>query len=88
MSGPLTGLIEKRTLRRWERAARRVDHVDPAEVKVLRTRARALSRRVDKVLHVAEGRLALPLAGQAAIRRPMHSDWAWRPIGLRERHQR
>ena len=31
------------------------------------------------MLHVAEGRLALPLANHAAIRRPMHSDWAWRP---------
>lgn len=46
---------------------------------MLRQRARALGRRIDQVLHVAEGRLALPLAGQAAIRRPMHSDWAWRP---------
>ncbi|NNE79621.1 MAG: hypothetical protein HKN18_05035 [Silicimonas sp.] len=79
MSGPLSGLLDKRTLRRWERAAARVDSVDASELKALRTRARALSRRVDRVLHVAEGRLALPLAGQAAIRRPMHSDWAWRP---------
>lgn len=79
MSGPLTGLLEKGTLRRWDRAARAASEMDPAELKALRTRARALGRRVDRVLHVAEGRLALPLAGQAAIRRPMHSDWAWRP---------
>lgn len=73
------GLLEKRTLRRWDRAARSVEALDAADLKVLRQRARALGRRVDRVLHVAEGRLALPMAGHAAIRRPMHSDWAWRP---------
>jgi hypothetical protein len=75
----LFGLLEKRTLRRWDRAARTVETLDAAELKALRQRARALGRRIDRVLHVAEGRLALPLAGHAAIRRPMHSDWAWRP---------
>ena len=79
MSGPLTGLIEKRALRRWHHAAVSAEMLEASELKVLRTRARSLSRHVDRVLHVAEGRLALPLAGQAAIRRPMHSDWAWRP---------
>ncbi len=79
MAGPLSGLIEKGTLRRWDRAARTIETLDPLELKALRNRARSLGRRVDQVLHVAEGRLALPLAGQAAIRRPMHSDWAWRP---------
>ena len=79
MSGLLAGLIEKRTLRRWRHLAGRVERARPSDIKVLRNRARALSRQVDKVLHVTEGRLALPLAGHAAIRRPMHSDWAWRP---------
>lgn len=58
---------------------RSLDSLDAGELKALRNRARALGRRIDKVLHAAEGRLALPLANQAAIRRPMHSDWAWRP---------
>jgi hypothetical protein len=58
---------------------RSVETLDAVQLKALRQRARSLGRRVDQVLHVAEGRLALPLAGQAAIRRPMHSDWAWRP---------
>jgi len=79
MSGRLSGLIEKGTLRRWDRAVRTMESLDPADLKALRNRARSLGRRVDQVLHVTEGRLALPLAGQAAIRRPMHSDWAWRP---------
>ena len=79
MGGPLAGLIDKRTLRRWRKRASYADSLSAGELKSLRTRARSLSRHVDQVLHVAEGRLALPLAGQAAIRRPMHSDWAWRP---------
>lgn len=79
MTGPLTGLLEKRTLRRWTQTMQAVDTMDPAALKTVRTRARALNRRLERVLHVAEGRLALPMAGHAAIRRPMHSDWAWRP---------
>lgn len=73
------GLLDRGTIRRWDRAARTVETLDAARLKLLRQRARSISRRLDKVLHVAEGRLALPLAGAAAIRRPMHSDWAWRP---------
>lgn len=78
-AGFVFGLLEKGQLRRWDRAARAVSTLDAARLKLLRQRARSLGRRIDKVLHVADGRLALPLAGQAAIRRPMHSDWAWRP---------
>ena len=75
----LFGLLDKGTLRRWDRAARTVETLDAGELKVLRQRARSLERRLDKVLHVAEGRLSLPFGGQAQVRRPMHSDWAWRP---------
>lgn len=73
------GLLDKGTLRRWDRAARTAETLDPGELKRLRQQARLLGRRIDKVLHVAEERLALPLIGEAGVRRPMHSDWAWRP---------
>lgn len=72
-------LLDKGTLRRWDRAARAAETLDPGELKRVRQKARALSLRIDKVLHVAEERLALPLPGEAGVRRPMHSDWAWRP---------
>lgn len=75
----LFGLLDKGTLRRWDRAARTAGTLDLGALKQLRQRARSLGRRVDKVLHVAEERLALPLEGEAGVRRPMHSDWAWRP---------
>lgn len=79
MAGPLTGLLEKRTLRRWTQVMHSVDDMDPVALKTVRNRARALNRRLEQVLHVADGRLTLPYAENAAIRRPMHSDWAWRP---------
>ena len=75
----LTQLRDRRTLRRWSRAIGAADTLDPVELKHLRARARKLAKRVNRVIQVADGRLQLPLAGEAAIRRPMHSDWAWRP---------
>ncbi len=75
----LTQLKDRRTLRRWSQAIGAADRLDPTELKHLRARARALASRVNRVIQVANGRLQLPLAGEAAIRRPMHSDWAWRP---------
>ena len=79
MSGPLTNALDRRALRRWSRAVDEAQTLDPESLLLLRSRARALSKRVGKALQVAEGRLQLPLAGHAAIARPMHSDWAWRP---------
>ncbi|MEO9826959.1 MAG: DUF6478 family protein [Paracoccaceae bacterium] len=79
MAGPLTGLLEKGTLRRWTRVMHAVEGMDASSLKTVRTRARSLNRRLERVLHVADGRLALPFAESAAIRRPMHADWAWRP---------
>lgn len=76
MSNVLFGLLEKGALRRWDRAARATDTLDPIRLKSLHNHARKLSGRVDEVLHKTEVRLS---SGHAAIRRPMHSDWAWRP---------
>ena len=45
----------------------------------LRGLARQHRRQIDRVLHVAEGRLALPVIGPNPIRRQSGTDWAWRP---------
>ena len=79
MAGVLSTFLERRTLKRWSKAAAAAESLDPIRLKKLRGRAQALNKQVDKVLQTAEGRLALPLIGQAAIRRLMQSDWAWRP---------
>jgi len=38
-----------------------------------------MRRHLDRLIHVAEGRLALPVIGSNAIPRPLGTDWAWRP---------
>lgn len=49
---------------------------------LLRTRrnqARALRAHLDHLIHVADGRLALPMIGTSYFPRPQGTDWAWRP---------
>jgi hypothetical protein len=72
-------LVHWRMLRVWSRAARLAETADLATLRALRSRARAIRRRIDQVLHVADGRLTLPLVGPNSIARPLHCDWAWRP---------
>lgn len=72
-------LLHRRALRQWDRAASRADAVDLGELRALRGRARALRRRLDQVLYVADGRLTLPPIGSNAIAKPLGTDWAYRP---------
>lgn len=53
--------------------------MDLESLHALRGRAWSMRRHLDRVLHLAEGRLALPVMGSNAILRPMGTDWAWRP---------
>jgi hypothetical protein len=72
-------LLHRRMVRRWGELA---DAAPAMEIDALRpvlNRAWALRRRLDRVIHVAEHRLALPVIGSNAIRRPLGTDWAWRP---------
>lgn len=45
----------------------------------MRGSARALRHQLDRVIHEAEHRLALPVIGSNVIRRPPGTEWAWRP---------
>lgn len=65
--------------RRWARLAERAGAMELGDLRVLRGRAWEMRRQLDRVLHEAEGRLALPVIGTNAILRPMGCDWAWRP---------
>jgi hypothetical protein len=75
----MTRVFDRGVLRRWARAAERADGLDLDSLQSLRMRAWALRRRLDQLLHVAEGRLAYPRIGQDTIARPLHTDWAYRP---------
>jgi len=83
MAGRMTGfvdrLLHKRMLRRWGEAGDVAATADLDTLRSLRARARALRRNIDRVLHQAEHRLALPVIGSNIIRKPMGTDWAWRP---------
>ncbi|WP_226780249.1 DUF6478 family protein [Oceaniglobus trochenteri] len=72
-------LLDLRALRRWSRLARRADTLDLATLKRLRDGAGVLRHRIDRVIHAADGRLALPRIGSNAIQKPLGTDWAYRP---------
>ncbi|WP_212523791.1 DUF6478 family protein [Actibacterium sp. MT2.3-13A] len=72
-------LAQRRGVRRWRRAAEAASEIDLAALRRLRGHARRLRRQIDRVIHVADGRLTLPLIGPNAIQKPLGSDWAYRP---------
>lgn len=72
-------MLQKGSLRRWGRMADATPAMDFATLRRSLGRAWALRRRLDRVIHQAENRLALPVIGSNAIRKPLGSDWAWRP---------
>ena len=72
-------LLFRRSLRRWGELADESQGASLSRLRTLRTRARALRRQIDRLIHTAEHRLALPLIGSDAMRKPLGTDWAWRP---------
>lgn len=72
-------LLHRRMVRRWSEAAETAGTADLDGLRSLRGRARALRRLLDRVIHQADHRLALPVIGSNVIRKPMGTDWAWRP---------
>lgn len=79
MNSVLEKLAFRRILRRWSRAADDAARLPLSDLRSLRGQARQMRRELDRLLHEAEFRLALPVIGATAIRRPPGSDWAWRP---------
>lgn len=73
-------LIHRGALRRWRRLADFAVGLDLESLRRYRSQAWALRRNLDRVIHLAEHRLALPVMGSNALRRPMGSDWVWRPM--------
>jgi len=72
-------LVFRRALARWTRLADEAPQTEPERLRDQRSRARRLRRELDRVIHQAEYRLALPVIGGPSIRKPTGSDWAWRP---------
>jgi hypothetical protein len=66
-------------LRRWAAAARGAESASLSLLRVQRSRARRLRHHLDQLIFKAENRLALPMVGSTAFRKPATADWAWRP---------
>lgn len=77
--GWLDKALTRLSLRRWAAAAGRASDTDLPRLRRLRTQARRLRVHLDRLIHVADSRLALPLIGNQAFPRPHDADWAWRP---------
>lgn len=79
MSRTLDRLFHNRFVRLWRRAAQQADQTGLTELRQQRIHARQLRAHLDRLIHVADGRLALPLIGTSYFPRPHGTDWAWRP---------
>ena len=72
-------MLHKRSLGRWTRMANAAAAMDTDSLRHARTRARSIRRELDRVIMEADSRLALPLIGSNAMRKPLGTDWFWRP---------
>lgn len=79
MGRTLDRLIFARLLRRWKRAAAQAKVTPLPRLRLQRNRARELRTHLDSLIHIADGRLALPHIGTSYFPRPHGTDWAWRP---------
>ncbi len=83
MAGSLSKFLEtlnqRRAVKRWRTEAELAPSKDLATLRRALNQAWSLRRHLDRVIHTAENRLALPVVGGNVIRRQMGTDWAWRP---------
>ncbi len=75
----LDQINQRLSLRRWSIAAEAAKTAPLGQLRMAAAQAWALRNRLDRVIHQAEHRLSLPLIGSNVIRRPIGTDWAWRP---------
>ncbi len=78
-SGIFRKLVHAGTVRRWARAAQAASTTELGHLRAQRARARKLRYHLDRLIYVAESRLALPMIGSSAFFKPHGSDWSWRP---------
>ncbi|RMD48867.1 MAG: hypothetical protein D6832_03015 [Alphaproteobacteria bacterium] len=77
--GWLERVAKRRFLERWRARADAAPQMELDALRRLRREARQLVQPLQRFLHHADGRLALPLAEHAEVRLPRRADWGWRP---------
>ncbi|MEM9522401.1 MAG: DUF6478 family protein [Pseudomonadota bacterium] len=69
----------KATQRAWENAVRLASERAPDQLRVLSGYARQQKTQLERIIHLLDSKLMLPLIAADAIRKPMYCDWAYRP---------
>jgi len=77
--GHIERFLLKRTMARWAAAAQSASTAELALLREQRQTARQLRGSLNNLLHVAEGRLALPRIGSNVFPKPTGTRWSWRP---------
>jgi hypothetical protein len=75
----LDRLTHRRMMRRWARVARNAADMPLAVLRQNRAAARLLRTHLDRLIHSADERLALPAVGSSSFQKPHNADWSWRP---------
>lgn len=75
----LEGWHQRRTEGRWTRLAEAAPELESFELRALRAEARGMRRQLDRVLQVADARLAVPGLNSGLPQMPLGTDWSWRP---------
>lgn len=87
MAGRIRKLLDdwhlRRVQERWVGLRETAAGLEAYELRALRGEARTLRRRIDRVIHAADQRLALPPLSSGLPRAPLGTDWAWRPDAWR-----
>ncbi len=71
--------LHARGMMRWARAAREAARTELPILRRQRAQARLLKSHLDRLIHKADERLALPMIGSNNFSKPHNADWAWRP---------
>ncbi|MBE9475534.1 MAG: hypothetical protein IME92_00215 [Proteobacteria bacterium] len=83
MLGRIKKFLDKRrierSLKRWDGQSRAAKTMGFSELRVLRSDARRLQSRVNRINHIAVSRMTLPVIGSKAIKKPQGTEWAYRP---------
>lgn len=79
MGGFLDRLFHRGNLRRWRQGAAQAADMPLPQLRQQRNQARTLRAQLDRLIHIADGRLALPQIGSSFFPRPHGTDWSWRP---------
>lgn len=64
---------------RWEAARKAASGLAPVELRGLRDEAKSLRRRIDRVIHATDQRLAQSLLSPGLPNMSLGTDWSWRP---------